>query len=230
MTAGGTPALRAEAQRSTFVSHTHPRLGTGKQLEIKLHYVAYTQIYFAEDSFMDIHNRRSCRVAMSVPVRVYGIDYRGIDFIEDALAMIVNRHGAKIRLAHQLLPDAEIRVLSLPTGRDSIFRVVARLPGSEQQFSYWGIESLQPDNNIWGVEIPELVTGKPIKVLVKLVCPHCSARVPVIADEMILVSLHEKGAVDRTCEICRKFGQWNLPPCQPDYQAATLDQACLDPA
>ena len=165
---------------------------------------------------MDIHTRRSCRVAMSVPIRVYGIDYRGIDFMEDALTIIVNLHGAKIRLAHQLLPDAEIRLLSLPTGRDSIFRVVSKLHGSEPQFAYWGIESLQPDNNIWGVDIPELVTGKPIKVLVKLVCPNCSTRVPVIADEMILTSLHAKGAVDRTCEICKQFGQWKLPPCQTD--------------
>lgn len=175
---------------------------------------------------MDIDNRRSCRVAMSVPVRVYGIDYRGIDFIEDALAIIVNLHGAKIRLAHQLLPYAEIRVLSLPTGRDSIFRVVSKLQGPEPQFSYWGIESLHPDNNIWGVEIPELVTGKTIKVLVRLVCPNCSACVPVIGDDMILASLHEKGAADRTCEICKKFGEWKLPPCRTDDQASILGQTC----
>src|SRR5512140_1612316 len=56
--------------------------------------------------------RRSCRVAMELPIRVFGVDFRGIDFTEEALTSIVNLHGAKIRLSHQLLPDAEIRLFN----------------------------------------------------------------------------------------------------------------------
>ncbi len=54
----------------------------------------------------ETQTRRSCRVAMAMPIRVFGTDFRGIDFTEEALTTIVNLHGAKIRLSHQLLPEA----------------------------------------------------------------------------------------------------------------------------
>ena len=72
----------------------------------------------------ETQTRRSCRVAMAMPIRVFGTDFRGIDFTEEALTTIVNLHGAKIRLSHQLLPEAEIRLFNHSTGRDAVFRVV----------------------------------------------------------------------------------------------------------
>jgi hypothetical protein len=86
---------------------------------------------------------------MSLPIRVFGVDFRGVDFTEEALTVIVNLYGAKIRLSHQLLPDSEIRLLNHSTGWDAVFRVVAKLPSSEPKFSYWGVESLNPGRNIW---------------------------------------------------------------------------------
>ena len=91
-----------------------------------------------------------------MPVRVFGVDFRGVDFTEEALTLVVNLHGAKLRMTHRLLPDSEIRLVSHATGQDSVFRVVAGLQGSERNFTYWGVENLDPKNNIWGVDIPEL--------------------------------------------------------------------------
>ena len=110
---------------------------------------------------VEFQTRRSCRVALSVPIRVFGIDYRGIDFTEEALTIIVNLHGAKIRMTHQLLPDSEIRLLSHPTGQDSLFRVVSKLQSSELKFTYWGVENLDPEKNIWGVDIPAIQARGP---------------------------------------------------------------------
>jgi len=156
--------------------------------------------------------RRSCRVALSVPIRVFGIDYRGVDFTEEALTIVVSLHGAKIRMTHQLLPDSEIRLLSHPTGRDSLFRVVSKLQSSELQYTYWGVENLDPANNIWGVNIPEIRPGDQLKVRVALECPVCSARESLRADETLLASLQEKGGVERTCIVCKAPGLWKLLP------------------
>jgi hypothetical protein len=153
---------------------------------------------------------------MSVAVRVIGIDYRGVDFTEEAQTVIVNRHGAKIRLSHQLLPDSEIRMLSHPTGKDSVFRVVSKLQSPELRFTYWGVENLDPEMNIWGVDIPELLPGDQLKVRVLLQCPVCSAHESLRADEMLLAGLQEKGGVERTCKACNTPGLWKLPP----YRAA----------
>ena len=158
----------------------------------------------------DFQSRRSCRVALSVPIRVIGIDYRGIDFTEEALTIVVNLHGAKIRMTHQLMPDSEIRLLSHPTGQDSLFRVVSKLQSAELKFTYWGVENLEPGKNIWGVNIPELRPGFQIKVAVIMECPTCSARQSLYADEILLAALQEKGGVERTCEVCKTSGLWKL--------------------
>ena len=162
----------------------------------------------------EFQNRRSCRVALSVPIRIIGIDYRGVDFTEEASTIVVNLHGAKIRMSHQLVPDAEIRLLSHPTGQDSIFRVVSKLQSSELHFTYWGIENLHPGNNIWGVDIPDLQPVDQRKVRVTIECPICSVRESLHADEHLLLALQEKGGFERTCKACKGSGRWKLLPYQ----------------
>ncbi len=154
----------------------------------------------------DYQSRRSCRVALSIPIRVIGTDHRGIDFAEDAHTVVVNVHGAKIRTVHQLLPDAQIRLVSRPTGQESVFRVVSKSQSPELQYSYWGVENLNPETNVWGVDIPELRAGDQFKVRVTLVCPTCSAHESLRVDEVMLASVSEKGGVDRVCTFCNSFG------------------------
>ena len=160
---------------------------------------------------LESESRRSCRVALSVPVRVFGIDYRGKDFTEDAVTIVVNLHGAKIRLNRQLMPDSEIRLVS-STGQDSVFRVVSKLQSSEHHFTYWGVENLDPANNIWGVDIPKLQSGDQIKAQVMLKCPICSTQESLGVDQQLLASLQDKGGVERTCASCKAVGLWKLLP------------------
>jgi hypothetical protein len=115
-------------------------------------------------------------------------------------------------MTHQLMQDAEIRLLSHPTGRDSIFRVVSKLQSPELKFTYWGVENMDPERNIWGVDIPELRPGYQIKVGVMIECPTCSTRESMYADETLLAALHEKGGVERACEVCKTAGLWKLLP------------------
>src|SRR5271157_1634138 len=147
---------------------------------------------------LEFQTRRSCRVALSVPIRVIGIDYRGIDFTEEALTVIVNLQGAKIRMTHQVMPDSEIRVLCHATGQEGLFRVVSKLQSSELKYTYWGIENMDPGRNIWGVDIPEFRPGDQLKVRAVLACPNCSTRESLALDEILLVSLQEKGGLERT--------------------------------
>jgi hypothetical protein len=153
---------------------------------------------------------------MSLPIRVFGVDFRGIDFTEEALTLIVNLHGAKIRLSHQLLPDAEIRLVSHTTGRDAIFRVVAKVPSTDLKFTHWGVESLDPERNIWGVEIPRLVPEDQLEAQATLQCPHCSAHESLPVDQILLAALQEQGGMERPCKTCNNSGLWKLLPCEPD--------------
>jgi len=163
---------------------------------------------------LDYKARRSCRVALSIPIRVIGIDYRGIDFTEEATTIIVNLHGAKIRMTHQVMPDSEIRVFCHTTGAEGLFRVVSKLQSPELKFTYWGIENMDLGRNIWGVDIPELKPGDQFKVRAVLECPKCSARESLPLDEILLVALQEKGGLERTCVVCTNTGLWKLLPFQ----------------
>src|SRR5713226_3323527 len=84
--------------------------------------------------------RRTPRLAVGLPIRVYAIDFKGVDFTEDSTTVVVNLHGAKICLARQLIPEQEIRILSRTTDQEAVFRVVGRVGGTENQHTFWGIE------------------------------------------------------------------------------------------
>jgi len=83
--------------------------------------------------------RRTPRIAIELPIRVFATDFKGKDFVEDSTTVAVNLHGARIRLGRELIPEQEIRILSGKTGREGVFRVVGRAGDSENRSSFWGV-------------------------------------------------------------------------------------------
>lgn len=156
--------------------------------------------------------RRSCRIALSIPIRVYAIDFRAKEFVEDATTLVVNLYGAKIRLIRQLIPDQEIRLLSFSTREEAVFRVVSKAPGSEGACTFWGIECLSPEKNIWGVRFPELQRRDQAEVRAMLQCPHCLTRELVYMDEPLLEALEQSRGLMRGCLACKQSGLWKVVP------------------
>lgn len=153
-------------------------------------------------------HRRTPRLALGAPIRVFGIDYQGKDFVEDSLAIVVNLHGAKIRLGRKLIPDQEIRILSQKTRQESVFRVVNRVGGPDGQYSFWGVETTNPANNIWGVTFPQLNEKDQTGIRIMLQCPECHVRELLYLNEPLLQSLGEAGGLVRGCATCGKSGLW----------------------
>lgn len=152
--------------------------------------------------------RRSCRLALTIPIRVFGIDFQGKDFVEDSNTLVVNRHGAKIRLSHQLLPEQEIRLLSRATQQEAIFRVVSKVSTINFGYTFWGVECLEHDRNIWGVRFPEQVSKDQAAVRVMLQCPICFTRELLFLDEFLVGSLQVMGGISRGCLNCRTSALW----------------------
>ena len=162
----------------------------------------------------EFHPRRSCRLALSVPIRVYGTDYRGKDFTEDTTTLVVSLHGAKIRLGRQLLPEQEVRLLSHPTHREALFRVVSKVGGAEGRYTFWGVECLDLEENIWGLHFPVLQSKDQGSVRVTVQCPGCSTRELLHLDELLLETLASTGGIMRGCLACQASGLWRLIPYQ----------------
>lgn len=160
----------------------------------------------------DTRMRRSTRLALSLPIRVYAIDFKGTDFVEDSTTVVVNSHGAKIRLTHQLLPEQEIRIQSLKTAQESVFRVVSRVGALEDRFTYWGVESLNPARNVWGIQFPKPGPNDQRSVRVMLRCPICLYREMIHVDEPLLESILELGGLLRGCLKCGQTAIWEQVP------------------
>jgi hypothetical protein len=165
-----------------------------------------------EKTMQPPHQRRSCRIAQSIPIRVFATDFRGIEFVEDATTLVVNLHGAKIRLIRQLIPDQEFCLHSFPTRQEAVFRVVSKAPGSEGACTFWGVECLNPERNIWGIRFPELQTRDQGAVRVMLQCPHCHDRELVFLDEPSLQALEDAGGLVRPCLPCMQTSLWKIVP------------------
>jgi len=157
--------------------------------------------------------RRTPRLAVKEPIRVFATDYRGRDFVEDSTTLAVNLHGAKIRLGRELIPEQEIRILSRRTGLEALFRVVSRAGESEGQQSFWGVESTDPKQNIWGIGFspPNSVEQTAI-VRVMLQCLECRVRELVDLDEALLQKIESADGLLRGCLTCGRTGHWKKVP------------------
>src|SRR3989454_46399 len=100
---------------------------------------------------LKVNRRRSPRRALELAIRIFGTDFRGKDFVEDSTTLEVNQHGAKIRLTSQLIPEQEIRILCQGNNREGLFRVARQVGEPVGEFSSWGVECLNPSENIWEV-------------------------------------------------------------------------------
>jgi hypothetical protein len=156
--------------------------------------------------------RRSPRLALQLPIRVFGIDFKGMDFVEDATTLVVSAHGAKIRLGHQLVPEQEIRILCRRTQEEAVFRVVCKSSETEPSRTFWGVECLNPAHNIWGMGSPPLGPKDQDSVRLLLQCPECRTRELLFVDEPLLESLMGYGGLVRGCQVCGKTSRWKQVP------------------
>jgi hypothetical protein len=156
--------------------------------------------------------RRTPRIALDLPIRVYATDFKGRDFVEDSTTVAINLHGAKIRLDHELLPEQEIRILSGKTGREAIFRVVAKAGNAENRSTFWGVECMNPEHNIWGISFPILGPRDQKGVRALLQCPECRVRELLFVDEPLLEKVTSSGGLLRGCLTCGKTALWKQVP------------------
>jgi PilZ domain len=167
--------------------------------------------------------RRSDRVPLELPIVVAGTDALGETFLEQSRTILLGRHGAKIILAHKLVPNEEINVRCLTTSRESDARVVGQL-GSEGESYYYGIELLDTDVNLWDIEFPGPDESEAAVGRVLLECMHCHHRELVYLNEFEMEVLETNQDLSRHCRRCADMTMWKrsapqegaeIPPPEP---------------
>jgi hypothetical protein len=164
---------------------------------------------------MDILGRRRTeRILAPIRIRVIGNDISGVSFAEETVTVSFNQQGARISLIHSLLPDDIVLVRNLENEVEEEFRVVGAFQevfGSRRE---WGVEALNPNSGIWGVEFaPNHDSAQP-KVLVE--CAACKTAAQSTLSSIEYEVLLATGLISRHCDRCAETTRW-----KPSAQAVT---------
>lgn len=151
-------------------------------------------------------NRRSDRVLAPIPIRVLGSDVNGVGFSEDTTTVSFNKHGACISLNHALIPDDIVLILNKRTHIEEEFRVVGSTQSVFGDRFEWGLEAVNPESGIWGIEFTLPPEGVQPKALIE-----CGACQTVIYSPMFSIEydvLLATGLISRHCERCGETTRW----------------------
>jgi len=164
--------------------------------------------------------RRSDRITIELPVQVSGDDIKGFAFVENTRTAVVSRHGAKIYSQYKMARDQELVIRCVPTGKETEARIVGELGEGPEGYSY-GIEFLDPQVNIWGIEFPVLSQAEQAAGRTLLECKRCGARELVYLDPMEVEVLETGQGLSRPCERCTDIMVWKVVSLSPEGEAAT---------
>ncbi len=177
-----------------------------------------------------LNTRRSDRVPGELPVVISGVDASGFAFLEQSTTVVVSRHGAKIVLSRKLVPDQELNIRCLKTGRESDARVVGQT-GVEGGRSFYGIELLDDEADLWGIEFPEVSEAARAVGRVLLECLRCRHVELVYLDEFEVEVLEASQYLSRHCPRCSDQTLWKRSASkEPPAEEAAKAPAVQPPA
>ena len=130
----------------------------------------------------------------------------GVSFAEETVTVSFNQQGARISLIHSLLPDDVVLVKNLENGIEDEFRVVGAFQqvfGSRRE---WGVEALNQESGIWGVEFAPNIDSSQPKVLVE--CAACKTAAQSILSSIEYEVLLATGLISRHCDRCNETTRW----------------------
>jgi hypothetical protein len=98
-------------------------------------------------------NRRETRIAKTIRVSVKGVDRGGHPYVQSAQAVDISKHGARLDgVGFVTWPGETIEVKR--RWRSARFRVLWVGEAGTAQADQAGVFALEPNKNVWGVELP----------------------------------------------------------------------------
>jgi hypothetical protein len=156
--------------------------------------------------------RRSERALLRIPIRVEGEDAYGNAFVEITSTLVVNRSGGLIIVSYLLKPGTVIRITNLQNQASCCFQVVTRASRSLSGIPEWGVKSLQPDVEIWGVYFPTRAEEPPQAdvIHVLLECQACASREMAALSVPQYRRLLAQSSLPHPCRKCNATRNWKL--------------------
>jgi PilZ domain len=158
--------------------------------------------------------RRSDRVSLTLLLDASGTDSHGKAFADPIRTLLINRTGAVIVLDRDLNADQQIhlkRKSPAESHREADVRIVGQF-GREKDGFLYGIEILQGQNDLWGIEFPAIATSEEAVARMLLECSYCRAREVAYLNELDLRGFETNRGIARHCKACGVPSIWTQAP------------------
>ena len=185
--------------------------------------------------------RRTERIMLEIPIRVFSFGGRGGDFCEDTRTMIVNRDGALIVLKHPLVPNETVRIINLENLREDDFRVVGLSRQEGDKFCEWGVECVDKNRTLWEIDFPPPLENQGSEGGALLQCTICAKESFLVLSLTEINILDSSGSIEKLCEKCGELTAWVYgadvrvakkvdPPVKISPGASVMTMAIREPA
>jgi hypothetical protein len=172
--------------------------------------------------------RGSERLMLGIPIRVLCFAGSAGSFTEDTHTIRVNRAGARIALRNGVSTGDEIRIVNLENMNEADFRVAGPVRLNRGEISEWGVELLDRNRNIWGIDFPAPLEASGSEAAALLRCEGCGKEALLVLTLVEADILEENGSVQKLCEKCGQFSTWghadierHAQPSSPATEAPT---------
>jgi hypothetical protein len=166
--------------------------------------------------------RRSDRVSLTLLLEASGKDINDEEFTQPSRTMQINRTGAVILLDRDLRADQQILIKRLAPAekhRQSQVRIVGQF-GRQKEGYVYGVEIMQPENDVWAVEFPHIAESHEAVARMLLECTYCRAREVVYLNELELRGFEGTRGIARYCKTCSVPSVWSQAPHESEKKLA----------
>jgi hypothetical protein len=166
--------------------------------------------------------RRSDRVSLTLLLEVSGKDSFGKEFKEPARTLLINRGGAVIVLDRDLKAEQQVhlrRQAAHESHRASDVRVVGQF-GREKDGYLYGVEILDSNNDLWGIDFPPIAESEEAVARMLLECSYCRSREVAYLNELDLRGFETNRGIARHCKTCGVPSIWTQAPHEDEKKLA----------
>jgi hypothetical protein len=171
---------------------------------------------------MALSERRSDRVSLTLLLEAAGTDSHGQEFKEPSQTLLINRTGAVVLLNRELNPRQQIhlqRKSRSESHRKGHARIVGQF-GRQKEGYLYGIEILDPETDLWGVEFPMIGESPEAVARMLLECSYCHSREVVYLSEVELRGFETNRGIARHCKTCNVPSIWTQAPHEDEKKMA----------
>lgn len=179
---------------------------------------------------MSAEKRRSDRLLLTIPLLVHRTEPSGAQSTEEARSIAVNRDGARIRISRSLSVGETLRIVNQVSRRSADFRVVGPVAPHTDQGGEWGVECLNSQANVWGIQFPPIPGSESSAPRALLECRTCHS-VALLPLSLVEVDvLDTSGIICRHCQSCGAATPWGYAEKQVAMGAPPGESAMIEEA